>query len=297
VLGPADLTQTVDAGYSPYIRHHLDAAMDRQRGAAKFVATVSSPAGIYDYLLGGENYSEADRIAAEKAMAIVPEVRFAALENRAFLQRAVRYIAGRGVSQFVDLGSGFPTVGPVHEVAAEIVPDPHVVYVDYDPVVAARSSKLLVSPHTVTVVADLRRPAQVTDDPEVGRVIDWTRPVGVLMVAILHFIADDEDPAGIVATFRERMVPGSYLVISHVSGGENPVGADDAAKIWDRSKSSVTLRTRAQIEGLFPGFELVPPGVVTTTEWGADQPAPTGQAVVLAGVGVVPEPARAAAED
>jgi hypothetical protein len=264
--------------------------MDRQRGATKFAATVSSPAGIYDYLLGGTNYSEADRLAAEKALAIVPETRFAALENRAFMQRAVRYIAAHGVSQFIDIGSGFPTVGSVHEVAQEIVPDPHVVYVDYDPVVAARSSKLLASPHTVTVVADLRRPQQITDGPEVGRLIDWTRPVGLLMVAILHFIADDEGPAGIVATFRERMVPGSYLVISHVSGGENPDSADDAARIWDRSRSSVTLRTRAQIEGLFAGFELVPPGVVTATEWGTGLPAPTGQALVLAGVGVVPCP-------
>jgi hypothetical protein len=253
--------------------------------AAKYMATVSSPAGIYDYLLGGSNYSDTDRIAAEKAIAIVPEVRFAARENRAFLQRAVRYVARRGVEQYIDIGSGFPTAGPVDQVAREIIADPHVVYVDYDPAVALLSREVLTSPNTITVVRDLRQPTAIVEDPEVASRIDWTRPVAVLMVAILHFLSDEDDTAGIIGTFRERMAPGSYLVISHVSGGENPGGADEAARVWDRSKSSITLRTAAEIASFFHGFELVPPGLVSTTEWGTGQPAPKGQALVLAGVG------------
>jgi S-adenosyl methyltransferase len=151
-------------------------------------SAAPSPAGIYDYLLGGHHHSAADREAAEKALAIAPEARFAARENRAFLQRVVRYIADHGVRQYIDIGSGFPTVGPVHEIAAGIVADPHVVYVDYDPAVATLSRELLKSPNVVTIARDLRRPWDIIDDPEVTQLIDWSQPVAVLMVAILHFL-------------------------------------------------------------------------------------------------------------
>jgi hypothetical protein len=262
--------------------------MDKQEGAARYAATVSSAAGIYDYLLNGTNYSGADEIAAEKAIALVPETRFAALENRAFMHRAVRYIARRGVRQYIDIGSGFPAAGPVHEVAGEIVEDPRVVYVDYDPVVAARSREMVNSPLSATIVHDLRRPEEILEDPEVLRLIDWSEPVALLMVAILHFITDRENPGKMVAAFRDRMAPGSYLVASHVSAGGNPEGADDAAEIWDRSRSSVTLRSPAEFRSLFAGFDLVPPGVVSATAWGTDRSAPAGQVQVLAAVGEVP---------
>jgi O-methyltransferase involved in polyketide biosynthesis len=245
------------------------------------LAAVPSPAGIYDYLLRGDHHSAADREAAEKVLAIAPEARFAALENRAFLQRAVRHIAERGVRQYIDLGSGFPTAGPVHEIAGEVVAAPQVVYVDYDPAVARLS-------RTLTLVHDLRRPWHVIDDPEVARLIDWSEPVAVLMVAILHFVADDENPAEIIATLRDHMVPGSYLVLSHASHGENPDAVEEAARAWDSATSSMTLRTPTAIEDLFTGFELVPPGLVTTTEWGTSEPAPVGQGLILAGVGRVP---------
>ncbi len=140
-------------------------------------ATVPSPAGIYDYLLCGDHHSAADREAAEKALALAPEARFAALENRAFLQRAVRYIAERGVRQFIDLGSGYPTASPVHEIAGESVADQHVVYVDYDPAVARLSRALLRSANVVTVMHDVRRPWHIIDDPDVARLIDWSEPV------------------------------------------------------------------------------------------------------------------------
>jgi hypothetical protein len=258
---------------------------ERPDAAAKYIATVSSPAGIYDYLLGGANFSEADRKAAEKALAIVPETRAAARDNRAFLQRAVRYLAEHGVRQFIDIGSGFPTVGAVHEIAQEYLEDPHVVYVDYDPVVASLSRRLLASPNTVIAVHDLRRPAEIIDDPDVRRLIDWSEPVAVLMVAILHFVTDEENPAQLVVTFTELMAPGSYLVISHVSVGGRPEQAEDAAKAWDRSRSPITLRTASEVKDLFAGFELVPPGLVSTREWGTTEPRPAGQAQVLGGVG------------
>jgi O-methyltransferase involved in polyketide biosynthesis len=251
-------------------------------------AAVPSPAGIYDYLLRGDHHSAADREAAKKALAIAPEARFAALENRAFLQRAVHYAAERGVRQYVDVGSGFPTAGPVHEIAGEVVGDPHVVYVDYDPAVARLSRTLLRSANVVTVAHDLRRPWHIIDDPEVARLIDWSESVAVLMAAILHFVTDDENPAEIIATFRDHMVPGSYLILSHGSHGENPDAVEEAARAWDSATSSLTLRTPTAIEDLFTGFELVPPGLVTTTEWGTAEPAPTGQGLILAGVGRVP---------
>src|SRR5450759_2322755 len=175
--------------------------------------TVSSPAGIYDYLIGGAHHSAADREAAQRALASAPEARPIALENRAFLQRAVRYIAHRGVSQYIDVGSGFPTASPVHEIAADIVADPHVLYVDYDPAVIALSRELPQSPAVVTVAHDLRRPWGIIDDPDVARLVDWSEPVALLMVALLHFVTDSENPGEIIATFRDHMAPGSYLVL------------------------------------------------------------------------------------
>ena len=247
-----------------------------------------SPAGIYDYLLQGQHHSAADREAAEKALALAPETRFAALENRAFLQRAVRYIAAQGVRQYIDIGSGFPTGGPVHAVAGTVVADPHVIYVDYDPAVIELSRDLLRSPNLAVVAHDLRRPWDIIDDPTVARLIDWSEPVAILMAAILHFVTDEENPAEIIATLRDHMSPGSYLVLSHASQGENPDAADEAAHAWDSARSPITLRTPREIDDLFCGFELVPPGLVTTTEWGTDAPAPTDQGLILAAVGQIP---------
>lgn len=247
-----------------------------------------SPAGMYDYLLGGNHHTEADREAAEKALAIAPEARFAARENRAFLQRVTRYLAEHGVHQYIDIGSGFPTAGPIHEIAGEVIADPRVVYVDYDPAVAAFSRQLVKSSSVITVAHDLRHPWEIIDDPAVGQLINWSEPVAVLMVAILHFIADEENPAEIIATFRDLMAPGSYLILSHASHGENPDAAEGASHAWNAARSAMTVRTPRQIEDLFAGFELVPPGLVTTTEWGTTAHPPADQALILAGVGHVP---------
>jgi O-methyltransferase involved in polyketide biosynthesis len=243
-------------------------------------------AGIYDYLLGGSHHGVADRKAAEEALALAPEARFAARENRAFMQRAVRYAAAHGVTQFVDIGSGYPATGAVHETAAEIVDSPRVLYVDHDPLVAAFSRKTIRSPHVAAVMHDLRHPWEIIDDPVTAQVIDWSRPVAVLMVAILHFVKDD--PGQIIATFRDHMVPGSFLVLSHGVHGENPERAEEAAQKWGSGKSAFYLRTPSEVEDMFTGFDLVEPGLTTTTEWRTGRPAPTDQAVMLAAVGRCP---------
>jgi hypothetical protein len=219
-----------------------------------------SPAGMYDYFLGGHHYSEADRVAAEEALAIAPEGRFAARENRAFMQRAVRYAAAQGVRQFIDIGSGYPTSGPVHEIAAEAVPDPRVLYVDYDPVVADFMRGLPHPPEVQVITHDRREPWSIINDPVTAGLIDWSEPVALLMVSILHFISADE----------------------------NPDAAAEAPRAFSTATSGLTMRSPGEIESLFTGFELVPPGLVTSTEWGTDEPAPVNQILGLAGVAVLP---------
>jgi O-methyltransferase involved in polyketide biosynthesis len=249
---------------------------------------MSTPAGIYDYMLGGTHHSAADRDAAEQALAAAPETRTMIVENRAFTQRAVRYLAEHGVRQYIDLGSGFPTVGPVHEIAAELVPGPHVLYVDYDEAVAAAGREIIQAPDVAIAAYDVRDPEQILGSPEAERLFDWSEPVAVLMAAVLHFVTDAEDPARIVAAFRERMNSGSYLVLSHGSFGGNRDAVQQGARAWNRSTSTMTVRTPAEIAALFTGFELTGPGLVTVQEWGTDRPAPAGQGVVLAGVARVP---------
>jgi SAM-dependent methyltransferase len=244
-----------------------------------------SQAGIYDYLLDGGQHSAADRAAAEQALAVMPGVRLAAQQNRAFLQRAVRYTARHGVRQYLDIGSGFPASGPVHEVAAEIVAGPHVVYVDNDPAVIAASRELLRSAHLIAINHDFRRPADILGDPAVTALIDWSQPVAIALAAVLHFVPDEASPGGIIASFRERLAPGSYLILSHGATPERPAGEQDLAPIWARTGSPATGRTRREIEELFTGFELVPPGLVPTGEWGTTATAPVSQNLVLAGVG------------
>lgn len=251
-------------------------------------AVSPTPAGIYDYVLGGTHHTAADRAAAEKALAAAPEGRAAIIENRAFMQRAVRFVAESGVRQYIDLGSGYPTVGPVHTIAAEEIPDPRVLYVDYDPAVVARSRRIIRAPKVTAATYDLRDPEQILAGPESAELFDWSQPIAVLMVAVLHFVTDEEGPERIVAAFRERMTPGSYLVLSHASFGENADGARQGARGWSRAKSQMTLRTREDIGSFFTGLELADPGLVTVQEWGTTSPAPTGQAVVLAGVARMP---------
>lgn len=249
---------------------------------------VNTPnvARIYDFLLGGRNNFAADREAAEKLLAALPELRFAARANRAFLRRAVRFLAGAGIRQYLDMGTGLPAEGSVHEVARGVLPEARVVYVDNDPVVRAHARALLAGVEGVAVVQeDLRRPEDVLAHPETRRLIDFREPVAVLFLAALHFVSDEEDPAGIVATVRDAVAPGSYLVISHgTAEGYAPEGVSSGRRVYDRASAPVVPRTREQIQGLFAGLDLVEPGLVNLTEWRPDDTAEPLQGVTYAGV-------------
>ena len=251
-------------------------------------AFLPTPAGIYDYALGGTHYTAADREAAEGAFAAAPEGRTGMVENRAFMQRAVRFVAGRGVRQYIDLGSGYPTGGPVHEIAAAEIAGARVLYVDYDPAVVALSRQVIQDPAVAAAAYDLRDPERIIASPELADIIDWAEPVAVVMAAVLHFVTDEEGPERIVAAFRERMTVGSYFVISHVCAGENVVGAQRAAGGWSRATSQIVIRTAEEISALFTGLELCDPGLVPVQEWGTAVTAPRGQAMVIGGVARVP---------
>ena len=182
-----------------------------------------SQARIYDYLLGGSLNFAADREAARQLIAMVPDVPLVAQANRAFLRRGVDFLARAGVRQFLDIGSGIPTRGNVHEIARQVAPDARVVYVDIDPVAVTHSRQILAGDDRTTAIQeDARHPEHILDHPDVHRLLDLTRPVAVLLVSVLHFIADSDDPAGILARLRKAVAPGSYLVLSHVTSASRP---------------------------------------------------------------------------
>jgi hypothetical protein len=250
--------------------------------ALGFDTSVAHPARMYDYFLGGKDNFPADKAAAEQLLAVVPETRVGARENRAFLQRAVRFLAAEaGIRQFLDIGTGLPTQGNVHEVAQEVAPEARVVYVDNDPIVHVHATALLGGPGTASVLADLRAPEEVLNHPETQRLIDLDQPLGLLLVAVLHFVRDEEDPAGIVARLVAAMTPGSYLVLSHATGDLVPpdVGSK-ATRAYDRASAPLVLRTRAEIERLFDGLELIEPGVVQLCNWRPDGDLPTGNGLL-----------------
>lgn len=234
--------------------------------------TVPNVARMYDYYLGGKDNYPADRDAAQRFVEALPEVPWGARENRKFLTRAVRALAGAGVRQFVDLGTGLPTQGQVHQVAHEIDPGARVVYVDYDPVVIAHANALLANRDNVaTVRADLRDPDAVLDHPTTRGMIDLDQPVAVLLIAVLHFVPDDGNPAGIIGRLRERLSPGSYLAVSHAAWGERRrQQTEEAAALYQRATAAVTFRSPEQILALFGDAELLEPGLVPTHEWRPD---------------------------
>ncbi|GAA3923001.1 SAM-dependent methyltransferase [Actinomadura viridis] len=234
---------------------------------------VPNVARIYDYLLGGKDHYAADRAAAERLLEAAPETALTVRENRAFLRRAVTRLARAGIRQFVDIGAGLPTQANVHEVARRVAPDARVVYADIDPVVVAHGRALLASAPGVTVVeGDVREPERILADPAARELIDPAEPVAVLLLAVLHFVTDKEDPAGIVARLHAAMAPGSVLVISHVtSEGNRPEAAGTARSVYDRSTASIALRTREEIAALAGDFTWEEPGLVYAPEWRPDE--------------------------
>jgi hypothetical protein len=253
--------------------------------------SVPSPARIYDYILGGTYNFPADRAAADRAMAQVPEVRHIIRANRAFHGRAARWIAQAGISQFLDIGSGLPTVGNTHEIVRAVVPGARVAYADVDPTVAVYAGELLSSPaDTRVVLADARDPDGLLGHPQVRDLLDLTMPVGLLISGVLHFIADDADPWGLMARYAGAIAPGSYVALSHATHDNAPPESVQAGRDeYARASAQMHFRTRAEIERFFDGLELVPPqpgaGKVLAylADWRADDRAQADSAGSLWG--------------
>jgi hypothetical protein len=234
-----------------------------------------SAARMYDYYLGGSHNFEADRRLAEETIRVWPDLRHLARANRAFLRRAVTALAASGVDQFLDLGAGIPTVGSVHETALAANPHARTVYVDADLVAVAHGTALLADrPHTAVVHADLRDPAAVLGDAALSGLLDLRRPVAVLMLAVLPFVPDADDPAAIVAGYRDATAPGSHLVLSHGTDDYRPEAAHRAEEVYRRASHAMTLRSRAEVAALLDGYELVEPGLVDVIHWRPDPQVP-----------------------
>ncbi|SET21607.1 SAM-dependent methyltransferase [Geodermatophilus poikilotrophus] len=230
-----------------------------------------SAARVYDYYLGGSHNLEVDRRMAREAISLWPDLPVIMQANRAFLRRAVRHLAERGTTQFLDIGSGIPTVGNVHEAAQQVHPGTRVVYVDSDPVAVAHSRAILADDeHTAVVHADLRAPETILEDPVVRATLDLDRPVAVLVVAVLHFVSDEDDPFGAVARIRDRLAPGSHLVLSHASADGRPEAAASHRELYSRTPTPMTMRSREEIERFFDGFDLLDPGLVWLPLWRPD---------------------------
>jgi len=242
-------------------------------------------ARMYDYALGGSHNFAVDREMVERVEAIMPGSSILAHVNRAFLRRAVNFCLDAGVRQFLDLGAGIPTVGAVHEVARARVPDARVVYVDVDPVAVAHGRAILGgNPYATTIAGDVRNAGTILDSPEVTGLLDLSQPVAVLLIAVLHFVSDADDPAGIVAAVRDRLTPGSYLVLSHGSREDSPDEADEVQQVYRGTGTPLSLRTSAEVERFFAGFDLVEPGLTAVTEWRPDESEPSRREM-LGGVG------------
>jgi S-adenosyl methyltransferase len=231
------------------------------------------PARIYDYLLGGKDNYEVDQQAGDALAARAPEARISVQANRAFLQRAVRYVVGAGVRQILDIGTGLPTSPNIHETAQELAPDVRVAYVDNDPIVKAHADALLSDSGTTSVVlADLRDPRAVVDHPDVRRLFDFDEPIALFLVAILHFITDAEKPGEIVAALRDALPAGSFLVLSHATG--DLADRREAQAVYKNATASMNPRSHADVERFFDGFELVEPGLLQVPFWRPDSPPP-----------------------
>jgi SAM-dependent methyltransferase len=233
-----------------------------------------SVARMYDFFLGGYHNFAIDRAVAEQVVAAHPDFPLIMRANRAFLRRAVTFLAAQGIDQFLDLGSGIPTVGNVHEVAQAINPDARVVYVDIDPVAVAHSRAILAgNPNVAAIQADARRPEQIVADPEVRRLLDFDRPLAVLVLAFLHFLQDDAEAEALMRGLRDALAPGSYLVISHASYDDMPADVRERLEgLYARTPTPVRSRTREQIADFFSGFELVEPGLVHVPAWRPEGP-------------------------
>jgi hypothetical protein len=242
-----------------------------ETGSWPFDITVAHQARMYDYLLGGKDHYAPDRAAAEEMLKIYPDTGFSARANRAFLGRAVRYLAGEaGIRQFLDIGTGIPTAGNTHGVAQAIAPESRVVYVDYDPIVLAHARALLTSNAegaTEYIDSDLRDTGTILS--QAAQLLDFTKPVAITLLSILHAVLDADDPYAIVATIMDAVPPGSYLAISHAASDLIDPGALEGlyGSFKGKVQQQFQWRTREQVARFFAGMDLVEPGLVQVDDW------------------------------
>jgi hypothetical protein len=243
---------------------------------------------MYDHYLGGKDNFEIDRAAVQQVEKAMPEIRRLAQENRAFLRRAVRYMARQGIRQFIDIGSGLPTVGNTHEIAQEIVPNARVVYVDNDPVVLQHGRALLATDENTTVAAaDMRRPAEVLEHSETVRLIDFNEPVGVLLIAMVHFLTMAEH-GPIMTRLRDTLPSGSHIAATHVTrDGHEAEAVAQIEKVYASTPTPIYFREHGAVARFFDGYDLVEPGLVTVDGWRPDPDdlAPEATRWLYGGVG------------
>lgn len=250
---------------------------ESKHGPKELDLDLPSAARAYDYFLGGSHNFHPDRAFANQVREIVPWVANVARLNRSFLWRVVRFYLDQGIRQFLDLGSGIPTVGNVHEVAQQRVPDARVVYVDYEPVAYRHAQTLLAdNPNAAIIQADIRDPEAILAHPETRELLDFSQPVGLLMVGVLLFVGPEDDPDALVREYRRWLAPGSYLAISHIT--DEPASPELKAEVatlvasYEEADEHVFVRTHDEILRWFEGMEMVEPGLVLLPEWRPDSP-------------------------
>jgi hypothetical protein len=232
-----------------------------------------SAARLYDYYLGGGYHFDADRKLAQRIYEVLPETPYMARMNRAFLRRATEFCTRHGIRQFLDLGCGLPTTGAVHEIAQAIDPTASVMYVDNEPVAVAHSELILErNDNTAVLHADLRDPEYVLNHPITRTMLDFSQPIALLTVAVLHFVSDTDDPARIIGRYRDEMAPGSYFVMSHGTGDTLGEQGRSVVELYRNSQNPGYLRTKAEVAAMLAGFDLVEPGLVFVPAWRPNSP-------------------------
>jgi hypothetical protein len=266
---------------------------DASRPTSSVDASIPNIARMYDYMLGGKDNFAVDREAAERSTLAVPQLPWFARENRKFLGRVIRFCADAGVSQFLDIGSGLPTMESVHQVAERVTADPHVVYVDNDPVVVSHSRALLARPHTAALLGDVAQSQEILHEVELTQLIDFSKPVAVLLLAILHFVPDELGLRQSVARLRDVMAPGSLLAISHIQfrpgqvAGSTPLSeaAKELGEARKKMPPTAPFRDHDGIAAFFGDFTLLEPGLVDVWEWRRDDEAVVNSSDIMTLVG------------
>ena len=267
-------------------------AADDDREPPKVDTSIAHIARVYDYWLGGKNHFAADREAGDEAVRAYPDMHMSVRQNRAFLKRAVRYLAGAGIRQFLDVGTGLPSADNTHEVAQAVAPDSRVVYVDNDPIVLAHARALLSSsPEGATgfLDADVRDTATIM--AEAGKLLDFGKPVAVMLIALLHLIPEEDDPYQLAADLMAAVPSGSYLVVSHVASDlqrQSPGVNAAAARLSQVMFQRVTARSQEQVLKLFAGLEILEPGIVPVQDWQPDSIQEGIRSAMRGGIGRKP---------